>query len=425
MCVGCHIHAEKQTPFATVFGMGSETSGGSLAGLRVLELGHIIGGPFCGHLFADHGAEVIKIEPPGAGDPMREWGGLYRGVGLYWTIIARGKKSVTIDLRQPEGQELVRGLARDADVVIENFRPGTLERWGLGWTELHEINPRLVLVRISGYGQDGPYRDRAGFGSVAEAMSGFRHLSGEPGRPPVRVGVSLGDALAATQGFTGALMALLARDRPGGTGLGQVVDVALYEAMWLYMESLLPEYEKLGHVRSATGAVLPGIAPSNVYPTRDGEWVIIGANQDTVFARLADVAGRPDWSAPGSNYETHLGRGARQAELDDELSEWTRTLDSGELLKLLADAGVPSGRIYTARDIATDDHFAARQMIIDVAEPSLDGELVREPGVVPKLSATPGGVRRGSPRLGEHTEEILGACVGREGLQTLRTVGVI
>ena len=405
--------------------MITDGADGSLAGLRVLELGHIIGGPFCGHLFADHGAEVIKVEPPKTGDPMREWGGVYRGVGLYWTIIARGKKSVTIDLRRPEGQELVRRLARDADVVIENFRPGTLERWGLGWDVLHAANPRLVLVRISGFGQDGPYRDRAGFGSVAEAMSGFRHLSGEPGQPPVRVGISLGDALAATQGFTGALMALFARDRPGGTGTGQVVDVALYEAMWMYMESTLPEYEKLGRVRGPSGPVLPGIAPSNVYPTRDGDWVIIGANQDSVFGRLAELAGHPEWSEPGGRYDTHLHRGARQSELDDELAVWTRGLDSAELLKLLTEAGVPSGRIYTSRDIATDDHFAARDMIVEVAEPTLDGEIVREPGVVPKLSGTPGAVRRGSPLLGEHSDEVLTAVVSGERVAALRAAGVV
>jgi len=400
-------------------------SSGSLEGIRVLELGHIIGGPFCGHLFADHGAEVVKIEPPAAGDPMREWGGLYDGVGLYWTVIARGKKSVTIDLRRPEGQELVRRLVGDADVVIENFRPGTLERWGLGWDELHELNARLVMVRISGYGQTGPYRDRAGFGSVAEAMSGFRHLSGEPGRAPVRVGISLGDALAATQGFIGALMALLARDRPGGSGTGQLVDVALYEAMWMYMESTLLEYEKLGRVRGPSGPVLPGIAPSNVYPTSDGDWVIIGGNQDSVFGRLAELAGHPEWAAPGGRYETHVARGERLPELDDALAEWTRTLGSAELLKLLAEAGVPSGRINTARDIATDDHFAERDMIVEVAEPTLGGEVLREPGIVPKLSATPGAIRRGSPLLGEHTDEVVAAVVGDERLAELRAAGVV
>jgi succinyl-CoA---D-citramalate CoA-transferase len=391
----------------------------------VVELGHIIGGPFCGHLFADHGAEVIKVEPPGAGDPMRQWGGLYRGIGLYWTIIGRGKKSVTIDLRRPQGQGLLRKLAESADVLIENFRPGTLERWGLGWEDLYGVNRRLIMVRVTGYGQDGPYRDRAGFGSVAEAMSGFRHLSGEPGRPPVRVGISIGDALAATQGFAGALMALFARDRPGGTGTGQMVDVALYEAMWMYMESLLPEFEKLGRVRGPSGPVLPGIAPSNVYPAADGHWVIIGANQDSVFARLAELADRPDWVAAGGPYATHLGRGERQAELDAELCAWTVTLDSGELLKRLAAGGIPGGRIFTARDIAADEHYTARDMILEIPEPTLAGETVREPGVVPKLTGTPGRVRRGSPLLGEHNDEILGAAVGPAELARLRAAGVV
>jgi formyl-CoA transferase/succinyl-CoA--D-citramalate CoA-transferase len=382
-------------------------SAGSLHGLRVLELGHIIGGPFCGHLFADHGAEVIKIEPPEVGDPMRQWGGLYRGIGLYWSIIGRGKKSVTIDLRTPQGQETMRRLVTTADVVVENFRPGTLERWGLGWEALHALNPWLIMVRISGFGQDGPYRDRAGYGSVAEAMSGFRHLTGEPGRPPVRVGISLGDALAATQGFVGALLALLARDRPGGTGIGQTVDVALYEAMWMYMESTLAEYTKLGRTREPTGPLLPGIAPSNVYPTADGEWILVGANQDSVFVRLARAMGRADWLAPDSEYSTHLGRGAAQTTLDQAIAEWTVARPADTTLDLLRDASVPAGRIYTARDIATDPHYAARQMIVDVPEPGLGGETVPMPGVVPKLSATPGHIRRGAPLLGEHTAEVL------------------
>ncbi len=381
----------------------------SLGGLRVLELGHIIGGPFCGHLFADHGAEVIKVEPPGAGDPMRQWGGLYKGVGLYWSIIGRGKKSITLDLRVNSGQSTLRELVRTADVVIENFRPGTLERWGLGWDELRAINPRLIMVRITGFGQDGPYRDRAGFGSVAEAMSGFRYLSGEPGRPPVRVGISLGDALAATQGFIGAMLALYARDRPGGLGRGQLVDVALYEAMWMYMESTVAEYTKLGTVRGPTGSVLPGIAPSNVYPTADGDWVIIGANQDSVFRRLAEAMGHPEWARDGALYSTHLGRGGAQHELDAAIAEWTATLPATELLERLADAGVPSGRIFTARDIVGDPHYAARDMIVEVPEPGLGGESVQMPGIVPKLSETPGVLRRGAPLLGEHNDEILGA----------------
>ncbi len=400
-------------------------SAGSLEGLRVLELGHIIGGPFCGHLFADHGAEVIKIEPPGVGDPMREWGGLYKGVGLFWTIIGRGKKSVTIDLRTADGQGVLRQLAASADVLIENFRAGTLERWGIGWEDLQKVNPCLVMVRITGYGQTGPYRERAGFGAVAEAMSGFRYLSGEPGRPPVRVGISIGDALAATHGFAGALMALYRRDRPGGSGTGQMIDVALYEAMWSYMESTLPELDKLDRVREPSGSVLPGIAPSNVYPTADGDWVIIGGNQDSVFSRLADLAGHPEWCAPGGRYRTHLARSEMQFELDAEIAAWTASMDSAPLLKVLFEAGVPSGRIYTSRDIATDPHYAARDMIIEVPEPTLGGEMVRQQGVVPKLSQTPGRIRGGSPLLGQHTDEVLAEVVGTDELVRLRAAGVV
>ncbi len=373
----------------------------------MLEAGHIIGGPFCGHLFADHGAEVIKLEPPGVGDPMRTWGGLYKGIGLYWSIIGRGKKSVELDLRSSTGQQTFRNLVRTADVVVENFRPGTMERWGLGPDDLTEINPGLIMVRITGFGQSGPYRDQAGFGSVAEAMSGFRHLSGEPGRPPVRVGISLGDALAATQGFIGALMALWARDRKNGSRRGQVIDVALYEAMWMYMESTVAEYAKLERIRQPSGPLLPGIAPSNVYPTADDQWIIIGANQDSVFTRLAQAMDRPDWVAPGSPYLSHIGRGDAQAELDAAVSSWTATLSSDAALQRLSECGVPAGRIYKADDIAADPHYAARDMILDIPEPGLGGETVPMPGIVPKLSHTPGRVTRGAPLLGEHNQEIL------------------
>jgi formyl-CoA transferase/succinyl-CoA--D-citramalate CoA-transferase len=403
----------------------SDGGTGALTGLRVLEVGHIIGGPFCGHLFADHGAEVVKIEPPGGGDPMRGWGGRYQGIGLYWSIIGRGKRSVTLDLRHPDGQAAFRALAATADVVVENLRPGTMERWGLGWDDLRAVNPRLVLVRVSGYGQTGPYRDRAGFGSVAEAMSGFRHLSGEPGRPPVRVGISIGDSLAATQGFIGALMALWRRDRPGGTGTGQVVDVALYEAMWMYMESLLADHEKLGVSRGPNGAVLPGVAPSNVYPTAEGEWVVIGANQDSVFARLAKALERPEWAVEPSPYRTHAGRGGAQTALDEEIAAWTAARTADEVLDVMEGAGVPAGRIYTAKDIASDPHYRAREMIVDVPEPGLGGELVPMPGVVPKLSDSPGQVRRGAPLLGEHTEEVLTDVVGRGEFQRLQRAGVL
>jgi len=398
---------------------------GAFAGLRVAEVGHIIAGPFCGHLFADHGAEVVKVEPVENGDPMRKWGGIHKGVGLYWPIIGRGKKSVTVDLHHPEGRDALRELLTTVDVLVENFRPGTFEKWGLGWEHLHDINPRLVMVRISGFGQTGPYRDRAGFGSVAEAMSGFRYLSGEPGRPPVRVGISIGDALAATQGFIGAALALYHRDRPGGSGSGQMVDVGLYEAMWMYMESLLPEYEKLGHVRQPSGPILPGIAPSNVYPTADGTWIVMGANKDAVFSRLSKLMGREDWLKEGSPYRCHELRGSKQDALDGEIAAWTVTLPSGELLRELEEAGVPAGPIYTAVDIASDPHYEAREMIISVADPSLGGERVRMQGIVPKLSETPGSVRHGAPVLGEHNDEIWGEILGADTLARLQARRVI
>ncbi|GAA4752696.1 CoA transferase [Nocardioides endophyticus] len=381
---------------------------GALTGLRVLEVGHIISGPFCGHLFADQGAEVIKVEPA-TGDAMRSWGGMYKGVGLYWPIIARGKKSVTLDLRTAEHQAVFRELARTADVVIENFRPGTMERWGIGPDDLRALNPDLIMVRITGYGQTGPMRDVAGFGSIAEAMSGFRHLSGEPGRPPVRVGISLGDALAGTQGFVGALLALLSGHLRPDRPRGQVVDVALYEAMWMYMESIVPEFAKLGEVRGPAGPLLPGIAPSSVYPTDDGRWIVMGANKDNVFARLAAVMDRPDWAGPDGSYATHVQRGHRQQELDAEIAAWTRTRSVEDLLHELERAGVPAGRIFTAPDILQDPHYRARDMVLEVATPDLGDETVPMPGVVPKLSLTPGRVVRGAPLLGEHNDEVLGA----------------
>jgi crotonobetainyl-CoA:carnitine CoA-transferase CaiB-like acyl-CoA transferase len=414
-----------QTRFVIVARVDAGHGNGSLGGIRVLELGHIIGGPFCGHLLADHGAEVVKIELPGTGDPMRTWGGIYRGVGLYWTVIARGKKSVTVDLRRPEGREVLAELVKTADVLVENFRPGTLERWGMGWEEIHRINPRLIMVRVSGYGQDGPYRDRAGFGSVAEAMSGFRHLSGESGRAPVRVGVSIGDALAGTQGFVGALLALYARDRYGGSAKGQYIDVALYESMWMYMESMLAEYVKLGEVRGPTGSVLPGIAPSNVYPSVDDEWVVIGANQDSVFRRLAEALGHAEWASPGSPYSTHIGRGHAQVELDDAIAQWSAQRPAAEIVGALCEAGVPCGQIYTARDIANDPHYRARQMILDVPEPALDGETIPMQGIVPKLSDTPGSADRGGPLLGEHNESVLGAVLDQGRLESLMEAGVV
>jgi crotonobetainyl-CoA:carnitine CoA-transferase CaiB-like acyl-CoA transferase len=404
---------------------GDGSARGSLHGVRVVEAGQMLAGPFCGHLFADHGAEVIKIEAPGQGDVMRKWGGLYKGLGLYWPILSREKKSVTLDLRRPEGQILLKELLPTADVLIENFRPGTLEKWGLGWDDVRPVNPRLVMVRVTGYGQTGPFKDKAGFGAIGEAMSGFRYLSGEPGRPPVRVGISIGDTLAATKGFIGAIMALYARDRPGGTGRGQVVDVGIYEAMWAHMEAILPEYDKLGRIRQPVGSILPGIAPSNVYPTADGEWVVIGANADAVFRRFAAALGHPEWIAEGAPFRTFEGRGAGQAELDDAIVAWTRERTADDVLRVMDEAGVPAGRIYTAADVARDPHYAAREMVISVPEPSLDGEEVRMQGVVPKLNETPGRVTRGGPLLGEHNDAVWGALVGPERLAELEQQGVI
>jgi succinyl-CoA---D-citramalate CoA-transferase len=400
-------------------------SRGPLHGIRVVETGTMIAGPFCGHLFADYGAEVIKVEDPHDGDIMRRWGGMYKGLGLYWPILAREKKSVTLDLRQPDGQDLLRELMRTADVLVENFRPGTLEKWGLGWKDLQALNPRSIMVRVSGYGQTGPYRDKTGFGSVGEAMSGFRYLTGEPDRPPVRAGISIGDSLAATHGFIGAMLALYARDRPGGSGVGQMVDIGIYEALWAYMESILPEYEKLGRVRRPTGSILPGIAPSNVYPTAGNEWVVIGGNQDAVFKRMAAAMGRPEWAEDGGPFVSHEQRGERQMELDGMIAEWTRARSSSDVLTAMDAAGVPAGRIYTAADIAGDPHYAARQMIVEVADPALEGETVRMQGVVPVLSETPARVARGGPLLGEHNDEVWGALVGEERLGVLRQNGVV
>jgi len=400
-------------------------SGGALAGLRVVETGHLISGPFCGHLFADHGAEVVKVEPPEGGDSMRQWGALYKGVGLYWPVIGRNKKSVTLDLRSGDGQEAFRSLIATADVLVENFRPGTLERWGIGWEELHKLNPSLVMVRISGYGQSGPYKDRAGYGAISEAMSGFRHLTAEPGQRPVRVGISIGDSLAGTQGFIGALLALVSGAFSGAPREGQVVDIGLYEAMWMYMEGILPEYDKLGVVRQPTGSIIPKIAPSSVYPSAEGEWVVIGGNGDAVFRRFAAAMGKLEWIEPDHRYATHAGRGEHQDELDAAIAEWTATIGTDAILALLEESGVPASRIYTAADIVADPHYRARQMVLEVPSPTLGGETLAMPGIVPKLSGTPGAVTRGAPLLGEHNDEIWGTLLGSERLEGLKTRAVI
>jgi formyl-CoA transferase len=365
----------------------------------VIELGTLLAGPFCGQLLGDLGAEVIKVEAPGQGDPLRVWGReKAHGKSLWWPVVARNKKSITLDLRQAAGQELLRSLAAKADFLLENFRPGTLEKWGCGYDALSRTNPRLIMIRVSGFGQTGPYAGRAGFGAIGEAMGGLRYVVGDPSAPPARVGISIGDSLAATFACLGALAALHHRD---ATGKGQVVDSAIYESVLAMMESLITEYDKAGFVRERTGAILPHIAPSNVYPTSDGEMLLIAANQDTVFARLADAMDRPEL-ARDPHYATHLARGAHQAELDALLSEWSATLPAQELLERLARHGVPSGRIYRAPEMLDDEHFKARAAIVSVPHPDF-GEL-RMQNVVPKLSATPGGIRSPSPQLGEHND---------------------
>jgi formyl-CoA transferase len=384
-------------------------------------MGQLLAGPFCGQLLADFGAEVLKIEPPGQGDPMREWGREKAGgKSLWWPVVARGKRSVTINLREAEGQEIVRGLLREADILVENFRPGTLEKWGLGPAELLALNPRLIVVRVSGYGQTGPYSSRPGYGAIGEAMGGLRAVIGEPDRPPARAGISIGDTLAAIFACVGTLVALHSRSN---TGKGQVVDSALYEAVLGVMESLIPEYSIAGHVRPRTGSILPNVAPANAYPTADGEHLISG-NQDTVWKRLAVAMGRPELGED-PRFATHTARGQHQLELDELIGEWSRTLTSEDLEALLIEHGVPNGKIYTAPDMLADAHFAAREAIVALAHPTL-GEFPMQ-NVVPKLSDTPGSVRWIGPELGEHTDEVLSRLLGFDAqhLAALREGGII
>ena len=398
-----------------------QSNPGALADLRVLELGTLIAGPFCGQLLGDMGAEVIKIEAPGQGDPMRQWGPQSRGKpSVWWPVIGRNKKGVTLDLRQLEGQRLFKELAQKADVVIENFRPGTLEKWGCGWAELSALNPRLILVRVSGYGQSGPYSQRAGYGGIGEAMGGLRYIVGEADRPPSRVGISIGDSLAAVHACMGTLAALHHRER---SGTGQVVDAAIYESVLNMMESLITEYDQLGHVRERSGPILPRIAPSNVYPTRDGI-VMIGANQDTVFARLCEAMGAPDL-AGDARYRDHTARGAHQRELDELIAAWTATLGTQELLALLEKHGVPSGLIYKAADMLQDPHFIARGAIATTHHPDF-GQL-RMQNVAPRLSVTPSSIRMPAPALGQHNGEIYRDLLGLspEHIASLQATGVI
>ena len=389
----------------------TDRSRGPLAGVRVLELGQLIAGPFAARMMAEFGADVIKVEPPAkagadGGDPLRKWRTLHpddpSGTSLWWSVQARNKRSITIDLRHPDGQQLVRELAARADVVVENFRPGALEKWGLGYDVLCRDNPGLVLVRLSGYGQDGPYRDRPGFGAIAESMGGMRYVTGFPDRPPVRMNLSIGDSIAALHAVIGALMALHHRRE---TGRGQVVDVALYEAVFNLMESTLPEYAHAGIVRERTGTTLTGIVPSNTYPTADGGHVVIGGNGDSIFKRLMNAIGRADL-ANDPTVADNAGRTRRADELDAAIADWTSRHTLDECLRVLEAAEVPSGRIYSVRDIAADPQYRARGMIAEAALP--DGTPLAIPGVVPRLSATPGGTRWLGPALGEHTDAVLG-----------------
>jgi succinyl-CoA---D-citramalate CoA-transferase len=395
----------------------AKTGFGALEGLRLIELGQLIAGPFCGQLMADHGADVIKVEQPTVGDPMRAWG---RTDPLWWPVVGRNKRSITVNLRVPEGQNLVKRLVKNADFLLENFRPGTLERWGLGYEELSKINPQLIMIRVSGYGQTGPYSKRAGYGGIGEAMGGLRNLAGDPTTPPSRVGISIGDSLAAVYACLGALMALQERSR---TGKGQVVDSAIYEAVLAMMESTVPEYSESGYVRERTGSILPKIAPSNAYPTKDGD-VLIGANQDTVFKRLCVAMGQPQLG-DDPRFNDHFARGDRQQELDDLIGEWTVTLTTDEVLASMEENAVPAGRIFKVPDMLSDPHYVARDAIVDVDHEKYKN--LKMQNVFPKMSRTPGKVKWAGPELGDHNKEIFEGELGLSSgeLEKLREDGVI
>lgn len=404
------------------------TTKGPLSGLKVIELGQLIAGPFAAKTLADFGADVIKIEPPAkdgapngsGGDPLRQWRMIKDGTSVWWQVQSRNKKSITLDLKQPEAQEIVRSLARGADILIENFRPSAMEGWGLGPDVLQDINPQLIMLRISGYGQTGPYKDKPGFGVVAEAMGGLRHLTAEPGRVPVRVGVSIGDTLASLHGVIGILMALQERNK---SGKGQVIDVALYEAVFNCMESLLPEYSSFGAIREPAGSELPGIAPSNAYPCADGAYALIAGNGDSIFKRLMATIQRPDL-ADDASLKHNEGRVKASKKIDLAIKEWTSKLSCEQVLIELDKAQVPAGRIYTVKDIAHDPHYKAREMIL---EQKLDsGENLLVPGVIPKLSRTPGSLRSAAPKLGEHTLSVLKELgLTNDQIKALKDKGII
>jgi len=392
-----------------------------LDGIKVVEMGQLIAGPFAAKILAEFGAEVIKIEPPVTGDPLRKWRLLHNGTSVWWAAQSRNKQSVTLDLRQAEAQDVVKRLMQDADILIENFRPGTLEKWGLGWDVLSGINPKLIMLRVSGYGQTGPYRDLPGFGVIGEAMGGLRHLSGEPGRTPVRVGVSMGDSLSALHGVIGVLLALRHREQNQGTG--QQVDVALYESVFNMMESLIPEHSVFGTVREPAGSSLPGIAPTNAYRCQDGKYALIAGNGDSIFKRLMEKIDRHDL-ANDPELQQNDGRVRHVARLDAAISTWTAERPLDEVLAALKEANIPSGKIYDAADIAADPHYQARGML--VRSELDDGTPVTLPGIVPKLEATPGQLRSPAPRLGEHTDAVLGGLgIDAPTLEQWRQRGLI
>jgi formyl-CoA transferase len=403
-----------------------QNSATPLAGLKVIEMGQLIAGPFAAKTLADFGADVIKIEPPDksatqpGGDPLRKWRLIKDGTSVWWHVQSRNKKSITLDLKQKEAQDIVRSLVASADVVIENFRPQAMEGWGLGPDELLALNPKLIMLRISGYGQSGPYKDKPGFGVVAEAMGGLRHLSAEPGRVPVRVGISIGDTLASLHGVIGILLALQERNK---SGKGQVIDVALYEAVFNCMESLLPEYSAFGVVREPAGSELPGIAPSNAYLCADGSYALIAGNGDSIFKRLMATIGRSDLEHDSALAQND-GRVKASKRIDQAIQEWTLKLSSQEVLQALDQAGVPAGKIYTVKDIAQDPHYLARDMILEQTLSS--GDTLKVPGIVPKLSRTPGSIRTHAPQLGEHTHSVLKDIgLSSEQIQALQDRGII
>ncbi|WP_414693337.1 CaiB/BaiF CoA transferase family protein [Phenylobacterium sp.] len=400
----------------------SPAAPGPLADLVVIEMGTLIAGPFCGQILGDFGAEVIKIEDPKTGDPMRQWGrSLPKGLSPWWPVIGRNKKSVGLDLRTPEGQALARELIRGADVVIENFRPGAMEKWGLSYESLAAENPKLVMARVSGFGQTGPYSQRAGYGLIGEAMGGLRYVTGEPDRPPARAGISIGDSLAAMHAVMGIMMALHHRER---TGQGQVIDAALYESVLAVMENLVTEYDLTGYVRERSGSILPGIAPSNAYPCANGEMILIGGNGDNVYARLTEAMGRPELKTD-PKFVDHASRGKNQAELDAIIAGWTSGWALSDLLKLLEEKGIPASRVFRAPDMLEDPQFAAREAIVETEHPVFGR--IKMQNAFPKLSATPGRVRWPGPALGEHTEAVLRERAGcsDERLASLRAKGVI